>query len=116
MLMESKYLLYIGLIFLATGILLRAIDQLEYLGLFLITIGAICKLIYIVTKIKSGEYKPGIELYGLGLGLFLFFIGLYFLDSGHLFLNPVYFIVLGITLKTIFIIRFIQIIRGARKN
>ena len=114
--MKSKYLLFAGIISLGSGILLRAINTLEYVGLSLIIFGVVCKLIYILAKIKSGDYKPGIELFGLGLGLLLFFAGLYCLDPGHLFLKPVYFIVLGITFKIIFIIRFIQIIRSGKKN
>lgn len=112
--MESKYLLFSGIISLSIGIILRASNQLENLGLSLIIIGVVCKVIYIIKKVKKGEYKPGIELFGLGLGLLLFFVGLYS-DPEHLFLKPVYFIVLGITLKIIFIVRFIQIVQSRKK-
>lgn len=114
--MKSKYLLFTGIISLAMGILLRALNHLQNLGLFLIAIGVICKLVYVISKIKNGEYKPGIELFALGLGLALLFVGLYGLDSEHMFLKPVYFIFLGITLKIVFIVRFIQIIRSGKKN
>ena len=114
--MKSKYLLFTGIISLSTGILLRAIDQLEYLGFSLITIGVVCKLLYILIKVKNGEYKPGSELFVLGLGLILLFTGLYGLDPENIYLKPVYFIVLGITLKIIFIVRFIQIIRSEKKS
>ncbi len=114
--MKSKYLLFIGIISLSIGIFLRAINLLEYLGLGLIIVGVICKLIYIIAKIKSGEYKPGKELLSLGLGLLLFFAGLYYIDPENMILKPIYFIVLGITLKLIFIIRFIQIIHSGKKD
>ncbi|MBT8394664.1 MAG: hypothetical protein KJN66_07410 [Bacteroidia bacterium] len=114
--MESKYLLFTGIILLSIGILLRAINQFEYLGLSLILIGVVCKLIYIIIKVKNGDYKPGKELLLLGFGLLLFFTGLYGLDSENLILKPVYFIALGISLKLIFIVRFIQIIRSGKKN
>ncbi len=113
--MGPKYLLFTGIISLSIGIILRATNQLENLGLSLIIIGVVCKVIYIIKKVKKGEYKPGIELFCLGLGLILFFVGMYWLDPEHLFLKPVYFIVLGITLKIIFIIRFIQIIGSGKK-
>jgi len=114
--MKSKYLLFAGIISLSIGILLRVTNQLEYLGFSLIIIGVLCKLIYILKKVKDGVYKPGKEVFALGLGLFLFFLGLYGLDSDNLFFKPVYFIVLGISLKMIFVVRFIQIIRSAKKN
>jgi hypothetical protein len=113
--MESKYLLFTGIISLSLGIFLRATNHLENLGLSLIIIGVVCKVIYIINKMKKGEYKPGIELFCLGLGLLLFFVGLYCIDPKHLFLKPVYFIVLGLTLKIIFVVRFIQIIRSVKK-
>jgi threonine/homoserine efflux transporter RhtA len=111
--MKSKYLLFSGIISLLLGIILRASNQLDNLGLSLIIIGVVCKVIYIIKKVKKGEYKPGIELFGLGLGLLLFFVGLY-LDPEHLFLKPVYFIIFGITLKIIFILRFIHIVRSRK--
>lgn len=113
--MKLKYLLFAGIISLSIGILIRTLSKLEYIGLSLIIIGVLGKLIYIIIKVKNGEYKPGIELFGLGLGLLLFFVGLYYLDPEHLFLKPIYFIVIGITLKIIFIVRFIQIIRSRKK-
>ena len=95
---------------------MRALNKIEYLGLSLIIIGVICKTFYITTKIKNGEYKPGKELFGLGLGLLLFFMGLYYIDPENKILKPIYLIVLGIALKIIFIIRFIQIVRSGKTN
>ncbi len=113
--MKSKYLLFTGIITLTTGIFLRATDQLEYLGLTLIAIGVLCKLLYILIKVKNGDYKPGSELLVLGLGLLLLFTGLYGLDPENIYLKPVYFIVLGISLKIIFVVWFIRIIRSGNK-
>lgn len=114
--MSSKYLLFTGIISLSVGIILRALNKLEFLGLALIIFGVICKAIYIIAKIKSGEYKPGKELFYLSLGLLLFFAGMYWVNSEQSILRPIYFIVLGITLKIVFIIRFIQIIRSGKKS
>mgnify|MGYP000906703208 CR=1 FL=1 len=77
--------------------------------------GVTCKLIYIVLKAISGEYKPGTELFILAVGLLLFFTGLYLRGVEQNLINPIYLIVLGITLKVIFIIKFIQIIRSSKK-
>ena len=114
--MKPKYLLVTGIFFLSIGILFRALNLLEYPGLALIIIGVICKVIYIIVNIKNGEYKPGKELFYLILGLLLFFAGMYWVNSEQSILRPVYFIVSGITLKIVFIIRFIQIIRSGRES
>ena len=112
--MKSKYLLFTGIIFLITGIFLKATKQSEFLGLSLIAIGVICKLIYILLKMKNGDYKAGKEFFVLGLGLILMFTGLYGLDPENIYLKPIYFIVLGITLKIIFVVWFIRIIRSGK--
>lgn len=113
--MKSKSLLFTGIILLVIGILLRKIAQMDVIGLAAIIIGVTCKLIYIILKARSGEYKPGRELYILAFGLLLFFTGLYLRDIEQNLIKPTYLIVLGITLKIIFIIKFIQIIRSGKK-
>ena len=112
--MSSKFLLFSGIILLIIGILLRKLTELEVIGLILIIIGVTCKSTYIVMKARNGEYKPGKELFALALGLLLFFTGLYLRGSDQSFINPLYLIVSGITLKIVFIVRFIQITRSQR--
>jgi threonine/homoserine efflux transporter RhtA len=114
--MKLKSLLFIGVILLTIGILLRKMTQMDDIGLSFIITGVLCKTIYIVTKARNGEYKPGKELIVLALGLLLFLIGLYLRNIKQNLMNPIYFIVLGITLKLIFIVRFIQIIRSEKKR
>ena len=85
---------------------------METLGLVLILTGVLFKTIYILAKIKNGEYNPGKELFFLVVGLIFFLSGLYLRNVDQTFLKPIYLIVLGLALKVIFIIRFIQIIRS----
>jgi hypothetical protein len=113
--MKSKSLLFTGIILLVVGIVLKKMTQMEVIGLIAIITGVTCKLIYIVLKAISGEYKPGTELFILAVGLLLFFTGLYLRGVEQNLINPIYLIVLGITLKVIFIIKFIQIIRSNKK-
>jgi threonine/homoserine efflux transporter RhtA len=113
--MKSKALLFTGIILLVIGILLRKMTQMDVIGLAAIITGVTCKLIYIVSKARSGEYKPGTELYVLAFGLLLFFTGLYLRGIEQNLIKPIYLIVIGITFKIIFIIRFIQIIRSSKK-
>jgi len=113
--MKSKGLLFIGIILLVFGIVLKKSTQMDVVGLAAIITGVTCKLIYIVSKARSGEYKPGTELYVLAFGLLLFFTGLYLRGIEQNLIKPIYLIVIGITFKIIFIIRFIQIIRSSKK-
>lgn len=113
--MKSKKLLFIGIALLLVGIVLRKLTQIEILGLILIITGVTCKTIYIIAKARSGEYKPGNELFILGLGLLLFFTGLSFRNVDQPIIEPVYLIALGISLKVIFIIMFIRNVRANRQ-
>jgi len=88
---------------------------MEALGLILIITGITLKVIYILAKVKSGEYKPGKELLFLVVGLILFFTGLYLKNSNQSMIDPIYLIVSGLTLKVIFIIKFILIVRSNKK-
>ena len=110
--LKLKTLLFIGIILLVVGILLKKIFLMDVLGLILIITGVTFKAIYILAKVKSGEYKPGKELVFLVVGLLFFFTGLYLQKGGESFINPIYLIVLGLTLKVIFIIRFIKIVKS----
>lgn len=114
--MQSKSLLFLGIILLVVGILLKKMTQLEVIGLATIITGVACKLIYIVLKAKNWEYKPGTELFILAVGLLLFFTGLYLRSIEQNLIKPIYLIVSGITLKIIFIIKFIQIIRSNKNR
>lgn len=113
-LMKPKILLFSGIFLLVVGILLRKLTQLDVVGLSLIIIGVAFKTIYIIIKAKRGEYQPGKELIFLALGLILFFTGLNLRGAEDPFIRPVYLIVLGITLKVVFVVRFIQISRSQR--
>ena len=70
--MKSKVLLFIGIILLVAGIILKKMTQMDVLGLTLIIIGVTFKSIYILAKVRSGEYKPGKELILLVAGLLFF--------------------------------------------
>ena len=113
--MKSKGLLFIGIILLVFGIILKKVSQLEVLGLVLIITGVTFKTIYILAKVKSGDYQPGKEMLFLLVGLILFLTGLYLRSVVQTIVNPIYLIVLGLTLKVIFIIKFILIVRSNKK-
>jgi threonine/homoserine efflux transporter RhtA len=105
--MTKKSLLFIGIFLLIIGILIRKLSDLDILGLILILTGVACKTIYIIAKVKSGEYKPGKELIWLFLGLALFLTGLVLKwNSPGIISNAL--IVSGLSLKLLFILIFIR--------
>lgn len=113
--MTKKSLLFIGIFLLIIGILIRKLTDFESIGLVLIIAGVACKTIYILGKIKTGEYKPGRELYFLFLGLILFLGGIYMRKTHlELFIPALAFIITGLSLKIIFIIWFIKKLKDAR--
>lgn len=113
--MTKKSLLFIGIFLLVIGILIRKLTDFESVGLVLILGGVACKTIYIFGKIKTGEYKPGRELYFLFIGLILFLGGIYMRKNNlEPFALAIAFIISGLSLKIIFIIWFIKKLKDAR--
>ena len=111
----KKAVLFSGIGFLILGIVLRKVSDYPSVGLILILTGVGLKTYYIIQAIRSGLYTPGVELWFLFVGLALFLTGLY-LRGKEFFINPTYLIVLGISLKVLFIVRFIQIVRNNRQK
>ena len=111
----KKAVLFSGIGFLILGILLRKTTDYPALGLMLILGGVALKTYYIIQAIRSGLYPPGLELWFLFVGLALFLTGLY-LRGQEFIVNPNYLIVFGISLKVLFIVRFIQIVRVSRRK
>ena len=99
--MESKALLFTGIGMLIVGILLRKLFNFEISGLILILTGVLMKTVYIVSKARSGAYKPGSELIYLLTGLSLFLSGLYLRSIAFESINPTFLIVSGIVLKVL---------------
>ena len=110
--MRSKSILFIGILLLVIGILIKRIADHDVLGIALIIVGVLCKSLYILNKVNTGEYKPGKEIIFLVIGLLLFFLGLNYTKTEQVFINPFYLIISGITLKIAFIVSFIKKIRS----
>ena len=106
-----------GIALLLGGILVRKMTDQSLTGLALILMGVGLKTYYIVDAARSGLYRPGPELWLLFVGLALFLGGLYLSRSGTpSFVDPLYLILTGLTLKALFVIRFIQLMRKARQT
>jgi hypothetical protein len=112
--MASKSILFAGIILLVAGIVIRKATGFSIAGLIVILLGVGCKTYYIIGAIRSGLYRPGPEIWLLFVGLALFLGGLY-LRGSDFFIDPVYLIGLGLTMKILFVIRFIQLVRHSRQ-
>lgn len=112
--MTKKPLLFIGILLLVFGILIKNLTAFNALGLSLILTGVGLKTFYIVMLGRSGAYTPGRELIILVLGLSLFLTGLYLKRNYHEFGFPVYMIAAGLILKLGFVIAFIRIVKKNR--
>ena len=113
--MKSKSTLFAGIVLLTIGIVIRKTTGLPIIGLMMILVGVLFKTFYIISKVRSGEYQPGKELFFLFIGLGLFLSGLY-LRSMDGFAYAPELIISGISLKVIFIILFILKTRAKTKE
>jgi len=102
---RSKWKLFLGLVLLTLGIVLKLITDQDALAVAFIILGALLKVTHIVGMIKKHSYQPGIELAILVLGLSLFFIGLYICQDDSF---ARLFIICGLVLKTVFVVLFIR--------
>ncbi len=113
--MKTKWTLFAGIILLVAGIVLRNLTEMDLAAVSLIVLGVLFKTYYIVRMARSGEYKPGYELYFLFAGLGMFLSGLY-LKSQNPSVIAGLLVFTGILLKTSFIVIFIVRLRAARKR
>ncbi len=113
--MKLKWALFLGILLLTTGVILRMFTELGFVAILLIILGVLFKSYYIISKARSGEYQPGYELLFLFIGLILFFLGLYF--RMHKPAYPfVFLMVSGLLLKMVYVILFIVKVRTQKKG
>jgi len=105
--MNSKWIIFTGILLLTAGIALKITNNATALPLILILTGVAFKVAYIIIKIITKEYQPGYEFIFLGVGLALFLSGI-FLHKAALIENPTLLKISGISLKVIFILLFIR--------
>lgn len=113
--MNSKITLFIGILFLVAGIILKKTTELDFLAIGFMVLGVSIKVWYIVGKVKSGAYKPGYELGLVALGLVLLFTGIYFRGDLPAF-HTAFLMGAGITFKIAFIILFILKVKSYGKR
>ena len=113
--MNQNWTLIAGIILLIIGIITRKTTEFEITGLILILIGVFYKGKYVVDKSRRGEYQPGVELVFLAVGVVMFLLGLY-LRSAENISYAITMIILGLSLKLVFVILFIIKTRAKTKS
>jgi len=115
--MAKKSLLFIGIILLLIGIIIKKSTEWNIIGLIIILSGVTFKCIYIIGKIRNGEYKPGPELLFLLIGLILFLGGIYMRNNDIELMSvpSIFYIITGLSLKIVFIILFIKKLKSSRR-
>ena len=108
--MGSKKWLIGGIILLVFGIFIKKLTDFGQWGIFMILLGVSLKTMYIVAKVRSGEYKPGAEFFYLIAGLCMFIAGL-ILKSNKPGLLAYGMIIVGLALKIGFIVLFIRSVK-----
>ena len=104
-----KALLYLGAALLTLGVVFKIFTELSTVSIILIVAGALLKITSVQIRISKG-YKPGIEFIFLISGLALFLPGVY-IEGINQYFNPLFIMVPGIILKSLFIILFIKKLR-----
>jgi hypothetical protein len=112
--MNTKYILYLGLILLLAGVVFRFITPFMVAGLGLIISGVILKVVYIALAIAKGQYKPGTESLFLFVGLGLLFVGIWYKTNIEVTFGYV-LVGLGLCLKALFVIFFVRKIKQEKE-
>ena len=104
--MKQKRLLYIGILLLTVGILLKVFTSIPYVPLALILTGVFFKGYYVYKCIKSGTYKPGFEMVLLVIGILSYLTGNH-LSHQTTHFYPLLLKITGMCLKAGFVVIFI---------
>lgn len=111
--MKSKWPLYLGIVLLTLGIILKTTGNFNPYALIILLSGVAFKISYIVINIANGKYKPGKEMLLLVVGLSLFLTGVYF-KANPRELHHAFLMAPGIALKVGFILVFILKMRRTK--
>lgn len=106
--MDSKTPLLAGLILIFSGAVIKYYTTSDLWPNAMIFAGVANKLWFIFLMLTTGRYRPGKELVFLILGLAVFLSGLWLRSVPCTsVIQPVALIILGIVMKTTFVVLFI---------
>ncbi len=90
------------------GIVLKMIGVATPWPAICFSVGGTLKILYMVIGVKTGQVKVGSEIALLLLGLILIFLAVYFRQTIELAYLYVWFLTIGIVVKTLFVVLFIK--------
>ncbi len=106
--MRKKTLLYIGILLLVTGIILKFIVASNFISFPFIISGIILKLIYLIRSIVTKEVKLGGEIFLLIIGISFVLIGGHLKTTSNYFMLHPVLITVGVVCKIIFVAVWIK--------
>lgn len=113
---KIKYLIMIGGTLILIGIVLKIFQVAGPWATICFSVGGTLKLLYLIIGAKTGLVKIGNEIALLVIGLTFIFLAVYFKrsdDFAHLY---GLFLVLGLSLKTLFVVLFVRRQKAYRKK
>lgn len=112
--MKRKKYLYLGIVLLVTGVVLRTLGLWGYTPYFLIVLGAVSKITFMYQSLKSRGLKLGYELLVLYAGLIIFFSGMY-LRNNNLWEFAWLMMIVGIFFKVSFVGLFVRRLKTKKR-
>lgn len=106
--MRKKILLYLGILLLVTGIILKVIIASGVIPHTFIIAGITLKMIYLIRAIVTKEVKLGAEIFLLIIGISMVLIGAHLKTTSNYFMLHPVFITVGVVCKIIFVAVWIK--------
>ncbi len=106
----------IGGTLILIGILLKVLSVTGPWAALCFSVGGTMKILYLILGVRSGLVKVGSEIVLLILGLALIFAAVYFRKTDQYMSLYVWFLSLGIIIKTLFVVLFIRKQKRFRKE
>jgi len=105
---KIKLLIMSGGTLILLGIILKIIGVTAPWPAICFGVGGTLKILYMVIGYRTGQVKVGAEIALLILGLSLIFLAVYFRRTIELAYLYVWFLTVGIVIKTLFIVLFVR--------
>ncbi len=106
--MRKKILLYIGILLLVIGIILKFTVASSFVSYSFILVGIALKLIYLIKSVVTKEVKLGGEMFLLIIGISLVLIGTHLKTTSNYFMLHPVLITVGVVCKIIFVAVWIK--------
>lgn len=107
-LMRKKILLYVGILLLVVGLILKFTVTSNFISYSFIIAGIALKLIYLIKSVVTKEVKLGGEMFLLIIGISFVLIGAHLKTTSNYFMLHPVLITVGVVCKIIFVAVWIK--------